>query len=161
VTKVPSKGNVLDNVPSEPCPTRSPYLEGVFPSFTRPIYVLYGSHLIQVKDKERVEVLIDSPWCATRWDGGNLAAWFQAGHGVILDSANHFDLQGMEKAVGLKTAEDRMGYAVNHMGIDYPELRELRDRKVWDSSSASKKEARDLSAFRFITNFVREKRKQE
>ena len=54
-----------------------------------------------------------------------------------------------------------MGYAVDHMGIDYPELRELQKRKVWDSSSASKKEARDLSAFRFITNFVRQKRRQD
>ena len=70
-------------------------------------------------------------------------------------------LPTLHQVFGLKTAADRMGYAVDHMGIDYPELRELQKRKVWDSSSASKKEARDLSAFRFITNFVRQKRRQD
>lgn len=161
VRKLPTMGEVLDHVESESCPTDSSYLDGVFDGITRPIYVLYGAHLIEVLDPERVEVLIDSPDCATRWGGGNLACWFTAGHGVILDSANHFDLQGLEKAPGLSSADDRRSYAVDHMGLGYEELRELDAAKVWKSGSKANKAARDLSAFRFITNFVRDKRKTD
>ncbi len=154
-------GEVLDNVEAESCPTESGYLEDVFEGGTRPIYVLYGSHLIEVLDPERVEVLIDSPDCATRWGGGNLAAWFDAGHGVVLDSSNHFDLQGLEKAEGLKSADDRRAFAVDHMGIGWEDLRKLDAERVWKSGSKAAKAARDLSAFRFITNFVREKRRRD
>lgn len=158
VGKLPTNQEVLDNVEAEACPTDSPYLEGVFDGVTRPIYVLYGSHLIDVHDPERVEVLIDSPDCSTRWGGGNLACWFDAGHGVILDSANHFDLQGLERATGLKSVEDRKAYAMDHMGLDHEEIRQLDGEKVWKSQNKAAKAARDLSAFRFITNFVRYKR---
>ena len=33
---------------------------------------------------------------AERHGNGNLAAWFFSGHGVMFDSVNHFDLQGMK-----------------------------------------------------------------
>ncbi len=161
VRKFRTKGEVLDNVRAEPCPFDSPFLEGVFRPWTRPIYVLYGSHLIEVLQPERVEVLIDSPECATDWGCGNLACWFPAGHGVILDSANHFDLQGLERVTGLRTAEDRMAYAMDHMGMDYPTLRKLAEAHVWSRQADAVKRVRDLSAFRFITNFVRLKRKTE
>lgn len=161
VRKLPTTQTVLANVAAEACPTSSPYIEGVFDDMVRPIYVLYGAHLIEVLDPERVEVLIDSPDCATTFGGGNLAAWFPAGHGVILDSANHFDLQGLEKAEGPKSAEDRMAYAIDHMGLSYEDVRELDRQKVWGSKSKSNKAAKDLSAFRFITNFVRHKRKHD
>ena len=98
---------------------------------------------------------------AQRHGGGNLACWFVAGHGVVLDSANHFDLQGLERVVGLKTAQDRMAYAMDHMGLDYPDLRELRQGDVWNDQAESVKRARDLSMFRFITNFVRSMRKAD
>jgi HEAT repeat protein len=160
VRKYETPGQVLENVLAEPCPTASPYLEGVFDGVTRPIYVLYGAHLIEVLDAERVEVLIDSPSCADNWGEGNLACWFEVGHGVILDSANHFDLQGLEKAEGIKGAEGRMAYAMDHMGLTYEDLRALAAKRIWASRSKSAEEARDLSAFRFITNFVRHKRKQ-
>ncbi len=153
-----AKGQVLDNVLAEECPTDSPYLDEVFDGITRPIYVLYGAHLIEVMDPERCEVLMDSPDCASRWDCGNLAVWFDAGHGVILDSANHFDLQGLEKAEGLKSAEDRMAYAMDHMGLSYQEVRNLAEEKVWAKRNRAAKTARDLSAFRLISNFVRNKR---
>ncbi len=152
-------GQVLDNVYSEECPTDSPYIDGVFDGVTRPIYVLYGAHLIEVLDPEGVEVLIDSPDCATRWGGGNLAAWFDAGHGTILDSANHFDLQGLEKAMGVKGIEGRKAYAMDHMGLSYDDVRAIPD-KVWKSGTKANKEARDMSAFRLITNFVRQKRRE-
>jgi HEAT repeat protein len=160
VRKLPINSEILDNVIAEECPTESPYLTGVFPDeHVRPIYVLYGSHLIEVLDHERVEVLIDSPDCADRWGEGNLACWFTAGHGVVLDSANHFDLQGLERADGVSSADERMAYAMDHMGLTYEDLRTLAKKKVWGSGSKSAAEARDLSAFRFITNFVRHKRK--
>jgi len=159
VRKLPTMTEVLDNVEAERCPTRSPYLTEVFVGFTRPIYVLYGAHLIEVLDPERVEVLMDSPQCADRFAEGNLACWFDAGHGVILDSANHFDLQGLERVDGLKTAADRMGYAIDHMGLSYAEVRALAAKRIWGSRSKAAAGARDLSAFRFITNFVRHKRK--
>ncbi len=159
VQKLPIPHQVIDNVEAECCPTGSPFLTGVFEGVTRPIYVLYGAHLIDVLDPERVEVLIDSPECAEKFTEGNLACWFDAGHGVILDSANHFDLQGLEKAEGLKTADDRMAYAIDHMGLDYEEARKLAEKRVWGSRSKAAAAARDLSAFRFITNFVRQKRK--
>jgi HEAT repeat protein len=159
VRKLPIPHQVLANVIAEPCRTESPYLAGVFPGMVQPIYVLYGAHLIDVMDPERVEVLIDSPQCAEEFTEGNLACWFDAGHGVILDSANHFDLQGLARAEKLKTAEDRMAYSIDHLGIDYEEARQLAAKRVWSSQTKALAEARDLSAFRFITNFVRHKRK--
>lgn len=156
-----TKGQVLDNVIAEACPTESPYLDQVFDGVTRPIYVLYGAFVIEVLDPERAEVLIDSPDCATRWGGGNLAAWYSAGHGVVLDSSNHFDLQGLEKADGVNKPEELMAYAADHMGLGYAELREFREAGFWKSKAKAHEAARDLSAFRFITNFVRAKRRQD
>src|SRR5262245_6209093 len=161
VRKLETKAEVLDDVVARPCPVASPYFEGVFASFTQPIYVLYGSHLIEVLRPEAVEVLIDAPQAAAHWGGGNLAAWFPAGHGVILDSANHFNLQGLERVTGLKTAADRMAYSIDHKGLDWDDVRKLEEDHVWDSQAKSVDRVRDLSAFRFITNFVRQKRKAD
>ena len=80
---------------------------------------------------------------------------------MVLDSANHFDLQGLERVTGLKTAEDRMAYAMDHMGIDYPDMRKLAEEKVWENQAQATQTVRDLSAFRFLTNFVRIKRKAD
>ena len=46
------------------------------------------------------------------------------------------------------------------MGIDYKRLRELdaSEDDVWMSGARAAREVPDLSAFRFITNFVRRKR---
>jgi HEAT repeat protein len=156
--QLPTRAQVLDLVVAEPC-RESPYLTGVFESGTRPRYSLYGSHLIEVLDPERVEVLIDSPECETRWGGGNLAAWWSIGHGLILDSANHFDLQGLgyELAPKMKDAADRIAYAIDTMGLRYSEVRAIPG-DVWKSSTKSAEDVRDLSMFRFLTNFVRRKR---
>ncbi len=152
-----TRTQVLDLVTAEPC-RESPYLAGVFDGISRPKYVLEGAHLIDVLDHERVEVLIDSPECATRWGGGNLAAWWTVGHGLILDSVNHFDLQGFDRAPQMKEPADRMAYAIDTMGLTYADLRDV-PRGAWQSQSKAAEEVRDLSAFRFITNFVRQKRK--
>jgi len=126
-----------------------------------PVFVLWGSHLIEVLEPERVEVLIDGPISSAHWGGGNLACWFPAGHGVILDSANHFDHQGLEHVIGLKNADDRKAYAMDHMCIDYAEMRQLEREGVWGNQATAAKEVRDTSVFRFITNFVRQKRKAD
>jgi len=148
---------VLDLVTAEPC-SDSPYLAGVFDGVTRPKYVLEGAHLLEVLDPERVEVLIDSPECATRWRCGNLAGWWTIGHGLILDSVNHFDLQGFDRAPPMKEAVDRMAYAVDTMGLSFADLREV-PKGAWSSQTKAAEEVRDFSAFRFITNFVRQKRR--
>jgi hypothetical protein len=152
----PTSTQVLDLVTAEPC-AESPYLAGVFEGVTRPKYVLEGSHLIDVLDGERVEVLIDSPECATRWGCGNLAAWWTVGHGLILDSANHFDLQGFGRAPAMKSVEERMAYAIDVLGLSYSDWRDV-PKGAWTSQTKAVDEVRDLSAFRFITNFVRQKR---
>jgi HEAT repeat protein len=157
-------GQVLDQVRAEELPTDSEYISGVFPGFTRPIYELYGAFLIEVLDPERLEVLIDSPDCATRWGGcGNLAAWFTSGHGVVLGSSNHFDRQTISKlqgawGVSVKTEADRRAFAIDHFGFNWERVRELDKRGVFGKQSEAEKEVTDLSAFRLLSNFVRRKR---
>jgi len=157
VQKLPTRAQVLDTVLAEPCPSESPFLRGVLDGVTQPLYALEGSHLIDVLDPERFEVLLDSPECATRWGDGNLAGWFAVGHGLILDSANHFDMQGMMRA-DVKSEKDRMAFALDHLGYDFGELRNLADEGVFAKQPLAIKRTRDLSTFRFITTFVRQKR---
>ncbi len=158
VRRLPTRGEVLDNVFATPCVDDSPYLEGVFGPDVTPMYALEGAYLIDVVDPERCEVLVDSPECADRHGGGNLAAWFTAGHGVVLDSVNHFEEQGLTRATWLKKPAERQAFAVDHMGLSYEELRELLDDRAWKQSGEIAKKVKDLSVFRLITNFVRQKR---
>ena len=157
VDKLPLKGQVIDNVAAEPRPSDSPFLRDVFDEATSPIYTLMGSHLIRVLDPERFEVLIDSPETAAKYGDGNLAGWFTIGHGTILDSANHFDLQGMKPA-NARTEKERMAFAMDHLGYQYAELRKLKAEGVFRKGPIADKRTRDVSIFRFITTFVREKR---
>ena len=159
--KAPTPVEVMDNVRALPCRADSPLLTGVFPEAVVPIYHLEGAHLIQVLDPERCEVLIDSPEAAERHGTGNLAAWFFSGHGVLFDSANHFDLQGLEVAPGLKTDKDRQAYAVDHMGLSFEGWRTSRTEAYWKNAPKASKSVPDLSAFRLLTNFVRSKRMGE
>ncbi len=158
VRKLETRNEVLDNVLATPCAIGSPYLEGVFGPEVRPIYALQGAHLIEVLEAERVEVLVDSAECAENWGGGELACWFRLGHGVVLDSVNHFDVQGLELATGLKKPEQRMAYAMDHMGLTYVELRLNKKAKYWSSNARAAREVRDLSVFQLVTNFVRLRR---
>jgi HEAT repeat protein len=153
-----TRDDVLDEVRAMPCRAESPLLTGVFPPSVVPVYRLEGSHLIQVLDPERCEVLIDSPDAAERWGCGNLAAWFHSGHGVLFDSANHFDLQGLERVIGLKTDKDRQAYAIDHMGMTLATWRATKSEAYWKSPPKASKSVPDLSAFRLLTNFVRSKR---
>jgi HEAT repeat protein len=157
VDKLPIKGQVIGTVEAEDAESESPYMKDVFDRATSPLYELMGSHLIRVLDPERFEVLIDSPQAASIWGDGNLAGWFTVGHGTILDSANHFDLQGM-KTARLKTETERMAFAMDRLGYGYKELRELKAKGIFRKSTVAIKSTRDLSTFRFITTFVRQKR---
>ena len=92
-----------------------------------------------------------------------MAAWFTAGHGVVMGASNHFDRQTMSKlqnarGVSIKTEADRRGFAVDHFGFSWEKVRELDAREVFARQSDAEKEVTDLSAFRFLTNFVRRKR---
>jgi len=161
VQKAVTRDQVLDDVRALPVRADSPLLNGVFPPGVVPIYHLEGAHLIDVLDPERCEVLIDSPDAAERWGNGNLAAWFFSGHGVLFDSANHFDLQGFDSAPDLKTEKDRQAYAVDHMGLSFDKWRTTRTEAYWKQGPKAGKSVPDLSAFRLLTNFVRSKRMQE
>jgi len=153
VRKLETRGEVLGDVPAFPCDVDSRYLEKVFEPDSRPIYKLEGAHLIEVLDPEEVEVLIDSPPCAQAFGGANLAAWFRLGHGAVLDSVNHFELQGFLSA-SPRDPEERMAYAIDHLGLSYSRLRELRKEKFWSKTAATAEHVKDLSVFRLITNFV-------
>lgn len=156
--KVDTVNEVLDNVRAYPAAPGSRFLTGVFDGGVVPIYALVGAHLIQVDDPERAQVLIDSPEAAERHGGGDLAAWFGAGHGFVLDSVNHFDSQGLALALGLRKPDERQAYAVDHMGMSFARLRETLGEKWWRSQHKSGEQVLDRSAFRVLTNFVREKR---
>lgn len=160
VSKAATPGEVLDTVFAERAPGAmgSPYLRGVFDGGVRPFYSLVGAHLIHVVDPDRAHVLLDSPECATRHGAGTLAAWFQAGHGVVLDTANHLEEQGFASAVGLSKPAERQAFAVNHLGMTVERLRECADEKWWKGTSSAAEHVSDLSVFRILTGFVRAKR---
>jgi len=158
VGRLQTNGDVLDDVYARPCVKDSAYLAGVFEEGVVPVYHLEGAHLIDVREPEHVQVLVDSPECAERWGGGELACWFQLGHGVLLDSTNHFDLQGLELATSLKKPEERMAYAMDHMGVSYERVRESRKEKWWKSTGKASKQVKDLLTLELITNFVRMRR---
>ncbi len=149
---------VLDRVRTEPAAPDSTFLNGVFEGGSIPIYSLEGAHLIRVVDPVRAQVLIDSPEAAERHGSGDMAAWFQVGHGTVLDSVNHFELQGLALARDLKKKEELQAYAVNHMGLSMSKLRLMKKEKWWKSRDKASKNVDDMSAFRLLTNFVREKR---
>lgn len=158
--KFQTQRDVLDDVRARPCKPDSPLLTGVFPPSVVPIYHLEGAHLIEVLDPDRCEVLIDSPDAAERHGCGNLAAWFFSGHGVMFNSANHFDLQGLgvAGAGALRTPADRQAYAMDHLGMPFVTWRKDRTAGYWKSPTKSTANVPDLSAFRLLTNFVRSKR---
>ena len=158
IKKFETQGEVMDQVSTMPARGSSPLLNGVFAGGSVPIYQLQGAHLIQVVDPLRAEVLIDSPEAADRHGSGEMAAWFWAGHGTVLDSVNHFDLQGLAMASHLRKAKELQAYAVDHMGLSIKALRKTIDEKWWKKRMQASEMVNDQSAFRLLTNFVREKR---
>ena len=62
------------------------------------------------------------------------------------------------KNARLKTDKDRMAFALDRLGYDYATVRKLAANGVFRKSGRAAKETRDVSTFRFITTFVRDKR---
>jgi HEAT repeat protein len=155
-----TRGEVVGEAAAYPADAGGRQLEGIFTNDTRPLFHLEGAHLVEVLDPEEVEVLIDSPQVGQAYGCANLAAWFALGHGVVLDSANHFEGQGFKTAT-LGEPEQRMAFAVEHLGLDYAKLRQLRKEKFWSKTSAAAEHVKDLAVFRLITNFVWLKRLAE
>ncbi|MDZ4772621.1 MAG: HEAT repeat domain-containing protein [Planctomycetota bacterium] len=158
IAKYETASEVLATVEARVCAVDSPYLEGVFLRGVQPMYALEGAHVIDVREPERAEVLIDSPECADAFGCGNLAAWFEAGHGTVLDSANHFEAQGLQSASNAQKPIERQAYAVDHMGLPLDKLRAVKNAEWWSNSEKASREITDLSVFRLVTNFVRLRR---
>ena len=60
--------------------------------------------------------------------------------------------------VKLRDEKERMAFAMDHLGYDYAELRKLKGEGVFAKQPLAVKKTRDVTIFRFITNFVRQKR---
>ncbi|QDU83678.1 HEAT repeat protein [Planctomycetes bacterium Pla163] len=146
---------VVGSIPIFPVDPQSRFLPGVFPKDVRPYFHLEGSQLITVDRPEVAEVLIDSPAAAQTYGNGNVVAWFEAGHGMVLDSANHFYIHGFEWMPGLKDADDFQHYALNHMGLEFDRWREIEGESYWRSKSKAAEEVPETCVFNFVTNFVR------
>lgn len=146
---------IVGSIPIFPVDPDSRFLPGVFPPDVRPIFHLEGSQLIRIEKPEAAEVLIDSPAAAQRYGNGNVVAWFEAGHGVVLDSANHFYIHGFEWMPDLDDGEPLQHYALDHMGIGYERWRETKDERYWRSKGKAAEAVPETCVFNFITNFVR------
>ncbi len=140
-----------------PAAPDSAHLKDVFDATTRPLYQLAGYQLIIVHDPERVEVLIDSAEAAKSFGQGNLAAHFSVGHGVVLQSTNHFALQGLRRE-RFKTEEERATYAFERLGIPFEKLRELRGKGLLADQTKAAAACEDLTILRLIARLVQVKR---
>ena len=161
VVKAYPREDVVGTVSAEPIAPKSPYLAGVFDGGVEPHYNLEGPHLIEVLDPERCEVLVDSPECASLYGNGNLTVWFRAGHGLVLQSVNHFDNQGLLNANWLKDDEECQAYAIDRMALPYSEWRATQNEKWWGSNTKAAERVFDRTALNLVANFVRAKRLEE
>lgn len=161
VAKARHLENELATVSAEPIATGSPYLSGVFDGGVEPHYNLEGPHMIEVVDRERCEVLVDSPQCAGKYGVGNMTVWFRAGHGLVCDSVNHFNNQGLVNANWLKEPEQRQAYALDRMAMPYTQWRATASEKWWGSNGKAAEHVIDRTALHLVTNFVRSKRQEE
>jgi HEAT repeat protein len=146
---------VIGSVPIFPADPSSRFLPGVFPRTVTPYFHLEGSMLIHVERPELGEVLIDSPIARDLWGHGNLVAWFEAGHGMLLDSANHFQIHGFDRLEDLGDAESLQAYALDHMGLPLDRWRAIEGEKFWKKKSDAAANVPETAVFNFVTNFIR------
>ncbi len=73
----------------------------------------------------------------------------------MVDSVNHFEAQGFDHIVGLKTGEQRQAWAVDHMGYALEDLRKTRNERWWDKGNQASEHVQDLLVFRLVTNVVK------
>jgi hypothetical protein len=90
-----------------------------------------------------------------------MTVWFRAGHGLVCDSVNHFNNQGLVNATWLKEAEQRQAYAVDRMAMPWPQWRATSGEKWWGSNGKAAEHVFDRTALSLVTNFVRSKRQEE
>ncbi len=154
----PASSNPPGGVDASPVPREAEYLDDVFGRHARPRFQIAGHQLPVPVDDDFVHVLVDSTDACTRWGAGSLAAWFSMGHGLVLDSANHFVLQGMVNE-RLKTADERRAFAIERLGIGFREIRRLDAKGVFKSKSKASKACRDKTMMRLVARFVFAKRR--
>jgi hypothetical protein len=78
---------------------------------------------------------------------------------MILDSVNHFDLQGSRPRPSCETAEERQAWAIDpRRSLEWERWRATRKEKFWGNALRASEAIHDLSSFRFVTNFVRQRR---
>jgi len=146
---------VIGSVPIFAADPSSRFLPGVFPRTVQPYFHLEGAMLIHVERPELGEVLIDSPVARDLWGHGNLVAWFEAGHGMLLDSANHFQIHGFERLEDLGDADALQAYALDHMGLPLDRWRAIEGEKFWKKKSDAAANVPETAVFNFVTNFIR------
>jgi HEAT repeat protein len=156
-----SAGTGAGVVPVAPCAPESPLLAGVFDGGARPVRRVGPRSFVEVLDADRVEVAIDSPPAAAAFGAADVACWLRCGHGMALELGGGIDVMGREYFAGTTKADERAAIAMDRMGVGYADLRRLRARKVFENLDRCAAEVADLSSFRFVTNFVRAKRRAE
>lgn len=140
-------------IPATPVADGSIFLEDVFAEAVDTHFQLQGYQIAHVLDPERYEVLIDSPAGAARWGAGNLAGWFSVGHGVVLNSTNHFALAGMTGAK-FSSEDQRKAFAIDRLGYSYEQVRDLARRGHFKSDSKAVDACDDLTILRLVARFV-------
>ncbi len=160
IARAPGLGNGAGPVDSFPVLTQSPFLRGVFDRHARLRYQVAGNQLPVPSDEDRVHVLVDSTDATTRWGAGSMASWFKIGHGVVVDSANHFVLQGFVNE-RMKTSDERKSYAIERLGIKFREIRKLDKKGVFDSQTKAAKACHDRTMMRLVARFVYDRRRAD
>jgi HEAT repeat protein len=145
-------------VSAEPGDLSSPLLEHVIHEGTRLLYRLAGYQIIVIDDEERFSVLVDSLEADERWGQGILCGSFQVGHGVVLDSVNHFALQGMT-GLNFKTEPERAAFALERLSYSYEKVRELQAAGAFKNDRAAAEACDDQTFMRLIARFVYQKRR--
>ncbi len=138
---------------AEPVYETREFVTGVFHEQARPRYQMAANQVIVPLRRERVRVVLDSVTATQRWGAGDMAAFFRVGHGLVMDSANHFALQGMGRE-RLKTEDDRRAYALERLGLSFREVRKLDKKKVFRSHTKAAKACPDYTVMRLAARFV-------
>jgi HEAT repeat protein len=150
-----STGNdVVGIAPADP---DEPLLAGIFRETSRLMWWLEViAFPIEIADPFRARVVIRSLEMERKYGRGAAAVLFEEGHGRVLHLASHVFLQkeGIDR---LGSAEDRMTFAADHLGVEPAEIRRLRDDGFFRNPDTSRV-TKDYSAFTLITNLVREQR---
>lgn len=149
------QAGLVDAQPGDP---ESPLLEHVIHEGTRLLYRLAGYQIILIDDPERFDVLVDSIEADQNWGQGILCGWFPVGHGLALNSTNHFALQGMT-GLNLKTERDRAAYALERLGYTYEKVRELSADGAFRNDRSAAEACDDQTFMRLIARIVHQKRK--